>query len=44
MSINLSTGDAYIDHLVKLVNASFLYCKMFLFIIDKYLWEDTLRL
>ena len=45
MSIKLSTGDVYLDHLGKLVNASFLHYKvtMFPFVIGNHLGEDTLR-
>lgn len=33
-------------HLVKVVSATFLYCKvaLFPFVINKYLWKDALRL
>ena len=40
------TADVNLDHLVKVVSAGFLRCKaiIFLFVITKYLWGDTLRL
>lgn len=45
-SVCLITGDVNLIHLAKLVSARFIHCKVtiFLFVINKYLRRDTLRL
>lgn len=46
MSICPTTINVHFDHLVKVGSANFAHCRVtiFPFIINKYLWGDTLRL
>lgn len=45
MSARLMAGDVNLGHLVKVLSAGFLHCKVtvFLFVIDRYLGGGTLR-
>lgn len=45
MSASLITGDVNLGHLVKVLSAGFLHCKVavFPFVIDRYLGGGTLR-
>lgn len=45
MSARLIAGDVNLGHLVKVLSAGFLHCKVtvFLFVVDRYLGGGTLR-